>query len=78
MSPLDSNDDDNVLVYLVDETEIDNDFLDHTLAFCSDGNDLCLAINVSFDPDHEFHVVVVLLEHNSNCFPPFISTLVNL
>ena len=71
MLPLDSSDDDNILVHLV---EMDTCSLDYTLSSCSDDVNFCLAIDFSLNLDHEFNVAKVVLEYSCDCLPIFVST----
>ena len=69
-----SNDDDNVSIYLANETKLASDSLDYTPASCSD-DDLCLAIDPSLDLDDDFpcccNGVRTLLMLSSTSVPAF-------
>lgn len=76
MLPPKNTHDDNVPIHLVDETKMDTNSSNYTPTSCNDDDDddddLCLAIDAFLDPDHEFHVVVVVLEHSCDCLPIFV------
>ena len=72
MLPPKNNDDNNVQIHLVDEIDMDTNSPNCNPTSCSNDDDLCLVIDASLDPDHEFHVVVVVLEHNCDCLSVFV------
>ena len=52
---------------------MDIDYLDLTLVFCSDNDDVCLTNDVFFNPNHEFHVVGIVVQHSCDCLSIFVS-----
>lgn len=60
-------------IHVVDEVEMDIDYLDYTATSCSDDDNLCVAIGVSLNPYCKFHVVLVASEH-SDCPLVFVPT----
>lgn len=74
MSPLDSSDDDNVPIHLINEIVMDTVSVDYTYFLNSDDDDLCLTINAPSDPDHEVHVGAVDIKYSYDCLSSFVST----
>lgn len=71
MSSPNSNVNDNILVCIIDESNMDTNSSNHIFVFYSDDDDHdCLAIiGVFLDIDYKFHVVAILLELSYSLHP---------